>query len=137
MRAHEPTDRSRQVVETASGLGIPQKFIAILAASAAASPCSENTLRIHYQEELDAGKAKAIFAVAKTLFDRATTGKDLGAAIFYLKAQAGWREKHVLDDADTRDKLSTIAALVMASGLNDAPAAPEPYLEGESTRLIQ
>lgn len=89
---HRPDATTRGVVETAAGYGLPQLMIATLVG------ISGPTLLIHYREELDRGKARACFQVAKTLFDRATTGKDLGAAIFFLKAQAGWREKHVLDD---------------------------------------
>jgi hypothetical protein len=93
MPAHQPDERSRNVVETASGYGLPQPMICALIGVG-----SVHTLLTHYREELDRGKARAAFQVAKTLFDRATSGKDLGAAIFYLKSQAGFREKHVLDD---------------------------------------
>lgn len=129
MKLHVPDDRSIRLAQTAAGFGVPQKMIATLLG------ITEPTLVLHYAEHLKEGKAKAIMQVCNTLFYRATEGKDLGAAIFYLKAQAGWREKHVLDDPENVQKLSTIAALVLASGLNDAPKAPEPYIEGESKRL--
>jgi len=38
------------------------------------------------------GKAKAIGAIGQSLITQATNG-NLGAAIFYLKTQAGWREQ--------------------------------------------
>lgn len=106
---HEPDDKSRLTVKTAAGYGLPQEMIATLVG------ISENTLRKHYRDELSMGKAAATFQVAQTLFTRATTGKDLGAAIFWLKAQAGWREKHVLDDPATK---LTLAHLIAASGLD-------------------
>lgn len=105
---HVPNESTRAMVKTAAGLGLPQPMIGVLVG------CSENTLRKHYPDELAMGKAQATFEVAKTLFHRATVGKDLGAAIFWLKAQAGWREKHVLDDPATK---VTLAELIALSGL--------------------
>lgn len=132
--AHKPDDKSRLTVKTAAGYGLPQEMIATLVG------ISENTLRLHYRDELKVGKAAATFQVAQTLFTRATVGKDLGAAIFWLKAQAGWREKHVLDDPGPTQ---TLAHMIAASGLSvpgvtlltqqadgDAePIEPEPALE--------
>lgn len=41
---------------------------------------------------LDEGRARALFKVGKSLFDKAMEG-DLTAQIFYLKTQGGWRDK--------------------------------------------
>ena len=38
------------------------------------------------------GKARKIEAVAESLFHKATKGGNVVAAIFYLKAQAGWKD---------------------------------------------
>jgi hypothetical protein len=38
------------------------------------------------------GKARKIEAVAESLFQKATSGGNVVAAIFYLKAQAGWKD---------------------------------------------
>lgn len=46
------------------------------------------------------GKAKAVGAVAQSLLAQARTG-NLTAAIFFLKTQAGWRERDHLDDGST------------------------------------
>jgi hypothetical protein len=116
---HEPDEKSRQLVKTCAGLGLPYKMIATLVGIG-----SDNTLMKYYAAELEEGKAQATFEVAKTLFHRATVGKDLGAAIFWLKAQAGWREKHVLDDPENRQSLADLIAL---SGLSSTPQAlPAP-----------
>lgn len=114
---HAPDEKSRALVRTAAGYGLPMNMICVLVG------ISENTLRLHYKAELADGKATATFEVAKTLFHRATVGKDLGAAIFWLKAQAGWREKHVLDDPGAR---ATLAHLVAASGMNVPGVDPMP-----------
>ena len=36
--------------------------------------------------------------VAQTLFTMATVDKNVAAAIFWMKARGGWREKHPIDD---------------------------------------
>lgn len=53
----------------------------------------EDTLRKYYDNELHLGKAEANDIIAKTLFDQAKEGNN-AAMIFWMKAQAGWREKH-------------------------------------------
>ena len=61
--------------------------------------CSEidaKTLRKHFRRELDRGSIEATAKVAQTLFRMATEGGNVAAAIFWMKARAGWREKHEL-----------------------------------------
>lgn len=89
-KAHEPTPELRIKVEAYAAIGVPQIQIAILIG------VSEPTLKKYYQDDLDHGAAQGVAKVANTLFTRATTGKDLGAAIFYLKAKAGWSEKQTV-----------------------------------------
>jgi len=48
------------------------------------------TLRKFYRHELDTGAAKANLSVARSLYERASGGKDTIASIFWLKARAGW-----------------------------------------------
>lgn len=120
---HEPTETTRMQVRLASGFGLPHKMIARLIGLG-----SSNTLEKHYADELATGEAEATFKVAKGLFMQATREKDpsLAAMIFWLKARAGWREKHVLDD----DKVqSNLAQLIAMSGLDDTPKAPEAWVE--------
>jgi hypothetical protein len=66
-KSHRPTDKTRQQAQSASGLGLPQDQIAALIGIA------PDTLRKHYEFELGLGKAQASAAVAKTLFNKATT----------------------------------------------------------------
>ena len=44
------------------------------------------------------GKARAVGFVAQNLMQKARTG-DLGAQIFYLKTQAGWKETKTVEGA--------------------------------------
>jgi hypothetical protein len=44
------------------------------------------------KEAIKRGKASKIEKVAETLFQKATSGGNVVAAIFYLKAQAGWKD---------------------------------------------
>lgn len=103
----EPTQEDRFRAETLSGYGIPHKMIALLIG------VSTPTLRKHLGDALELGEAKATSQVAQTLYMRATKQNDLGAAIFWLKARAGWREKHPEDEGT--DKNVTITG-----GLPDA-----------------
>ena len=71
---------------------------------------SENTFREiegrqpEVSEAYKKGKAKAIGAIGQSLITQARNG-NLGAAIFYLKTQAGWRET---DNVDMRHEPITI-----------------------------
>jgi hypothetical protein len=81
---HKPDEKTRQVVESAVGMGLDQQSISKLL------DINPKTLRKFYRRELDTGAAKANLSVAKTLYKRATSGKDTIAGIFWLKARAGW-----------------------------------------------
>ena len=52
----------------------------------------QEDVSIHYKK----GKAKIISEIAQNLITKARQG-DLGAMIFFLKTQAGWREKDELE----------------------------------------
>jgi len=95
MIAHEPTDAFKELVETSSGLGLPQEQIAALIGITA------KTLAKHYKTELIVGKAKASSAIANTLFNKAQAG-DTTAMIWWTKAQMRWSEtvKQELTGAD-------------------------------------
>lgn len=85
--AFEPTEKDRKEVEALSGIGLPQDQIATLIGGG----ISVDTLRKHFESELLAGKAKANSQVAKTLFQKATSG-DTTAAIWWTKTQMKWAE---------------------------------------------
>lgn len=97
-KAHKPTDESRRMVESTSGLGLPHEQIAILVS------IDDKTLRKYYRTELDMGKAKANGQIAKTLFSKATGG-DTTALIWWTKTQMRWAEtvKQEITGADGQD----------------------------------
>jgi hypothetical protein len=88
---HAPTDEQRRLVKTMAGLGTPQDDIARVV------DISAVTLRQHYRRELDTAMAEANVRVAQSLFNMAVNDKNTSAAIFWLKARAGWRETAQLD----------------------------------------
>jgi len=47
------------------------------------------TLRKHFREELDRGTVEANAKVAQSLFQMATHGRNVAAAMFWMKARAG------------------------------------------------
>jgi N-acetylneuraminic acid mutarotase len=83
---HIASPENVKLVETYAAVGISQAQIILVLG------INEDTFRKYYTEIFNASKVKAIGLVAGTLFKKATEDKDLGAAIFYLKAQGGWRE---------------------------------------------
>ena len=87
---HKPTAETRAQVEALSGYGVRQDEIALYL------DIDPKTLRSHYREQLDKGTVKANVAVARSLHKQAIEG-NVSAAIFWMKARAGWREKHEVE----------------------------------------
>lgn len=90
----EPTDDQRRTVRALSGYGVPQEGIAIHIGIDA------KTLRKHFRDDLDRGSVEATAKVAQSLFHLATIDRNVTAAIFWMKARAGWREKQVIQFGD-------------------------------------
>ena len=86
----EPTEEQRRTVRAMAGYGVPQNDIATLL------EIDAKTLRKHFRRELDRGAIEATAKVGQSLFRMATEGQSVAAAIFWMKARAGWREKHEL-----------------------------------------
>ena len=84
------TESDAKNVEALVIAGVPQSRIARVL------KISETKLRKHYREELDISKAKANAIVSQALFKSAKDG-NVTAQIFWLKTQAGWREKNHLE----------------------------------------
>ena len=87
---HEPTPETRQLVQLHATVGTPQSTIADIIG------VDDKTLRKYYREELDQAKAKANATIGGALFNKAKSG-DTSAMIFWMKTQAGWRERQEID----------------------------------------
>ncbi|MFT8247346.1 hypothetical protein [Roseomonas sp. BN140053] len=87
----QPTEEQRKTVRAMSGYGVPQDDIATLL------EIDPKTLRRHFRRELDRGSIEATAKVGQSLFRMATEGGSVAAAIFWMKARAGWREKQVVE----------------------------------------
>ena len=87
----EPSEDQRRLVRVMAGFGVPQDAIA------QHLEIDPKTLRKHYRHELDRGMVEANVKVAQSLFAMATQGNNVAAAIFWMKARAGWREKNTLE----------------------------------------
>lgn len=85
MTEHQPTEETKRLVESSSGLGLPHEMIAALVG------IDDKTLRKWYRTELDQGKAKASGQIAKTLYNKAIGG-DTTALIWWTKSQLRWSE---------------------------------------------
>ncbi|WP_270933678.1 hypothetical protein [Falsiroseomonas oryzae] len=88
MTAHAPTAEERRTVRAMAGFGVPQEQIATFL------DIDAKTLRKHFRAELDRGSIEVTTKVAQSLFRMATEGNNVAAAIFGMKARAGWRERH-------------------------------------------
>ena len=86
----QPTEEQRRTVKGMAGLGVPHDGIAVLL------EIDPKTLRKYFHNELERGSVEATAKVAQSLFHMATVEKNVAAAIFWMKARAGWREKHEL-----------------------------------------
>ena len=130
-RLHQPTDASRKQVEALASFGVSRDEIAKVVGI-----CG-STLVKHYGETLDIAATKANSLVAQSLFNRAVKGDGAAAtsaAIFWLKARAGWREKDV---HEITGPSGGPIQMVDVSGLSDAQlAALEPILARLATRSV-
>ena len=112
-----PSPEQRNQVEVLAGFGLPQHQIAVLLG------CDPKTLRKHFDAELSLGDAKATAKIAQTLYNKAISG-DTASLIFWLKARAGWREKHDVEISGRDGK--PLEPTVIKYCWTDAPAAPTP-----------
>jgi hypothetical protein len=104
MIEHQPTEQTRELVQTSSGLGLPHEMIGALL------KIDPKTLRKHYREELDLGRAKTGSDIARTLYDKAMSG-DVTSLIWWTKTQLRWSET-VKQELTGADGVSLIPAKV-------------------------
>lgn len=109
---HKPDSRDLKRVRTMVSMGMTQEEIC------AVIGVSKPTLHKYYRAELDAGAAEANAAVAQSLFKQATNPDkpNVVAAIFWLKARAGWRDADPREDSGKKEQKQTAAEDVSNSG---------------------
>jgi hypothetical protein len=105
---HAPTDQQRATVKAMSAYGIPQHDIARVVG------VHDDTLRLHYRDELDLGVIEANAKVAETLFRQATREGNTTAAIWWTKCRMGWKEKQGIEHTGADGSPLTI---VVATGI--------------------
>lgn len=90
------TEETARMVIQLSGLGLPHEQICSIL------NISKPTIYKYYNDELVKGKAQANAKISENLFRIATgTGREaVTACIFWLKTQARWTEKQVLEIQD-------------------------------------
>ena len=81
------SDEQRRAVRAMAGYGAPRSSIA------AYLRIDVPRLNALLGAELDQAEADANTKVARALFQMATRQNNVAAAIFWMKARAGWREK--------------------------------------------
>lgn len=101
---HEPTKTSRELVKIHTMVGTTQEDIAKIIGVDA------KTLRKHYRDELDLSRARANAAIGGALFNKAKSG-DTTAMIFWMKTQAGWRERQEVDHLSSDGSMSPKSAV--------------------------
>jgi predicted ArsR family transcriptional regulator len=99
----DPKEEERSLVRALSGLGVPQEDIATHL------EIDAKTLRKHFRRELDRGMVEANVKVAQSLFQMATTGKNVAAAIFWMKARCGRREKHEVTVSPAEEEVERLS----------------------------
>ena len=80
-------EEDAKMVEALAIAGVTQTLIAQIV------KISEPTLRKNFRKELDTSKARANAVISQALFKKAKDG-NVVAQIFWLKTQAGWKEKN-------------------------------------------
>lgn len=95
-----------------AGFGVPQEEIATFL------EIDGKTLRKHFRAELDRGSIEATTKVAQSLFRMATEGNNVAAAIFWMKARAGWSERQRIEHG-FGGPLAVISGVPRADDLSD------------------
>ncbi len=115
--SYQPTPEHKKMVSTLCGFGVPVDDICkVIENPSTGRPIDKKTLYKYYKNELDTGHIKANSKVAGNLFNIATgtTPQAVTAAIFWLKCQAGWKDKGKdagpEDDVDMPDEIIIRAA---------------------------
>jgi hypothetical protein len=102
-----PTDEQRRLVKNLAAMGNLQQDIAMMIGIR-----SPKTLRKYFRLELDRGATEANSNVAQTMYMMATDGKHVGAAAFWLKCRAGWRERSAFEPRPSKPEAQPLPLIV-------------------------
>ena len=121
-----PTEEQRRTVRAMAGYGMPQMDIGTFL------DIDAKTLRKHFTRELEMGSIEATTKVAQSLFRMATEGGSVAAAIFWMKARAGWREKQpeALEDKSP-EEMTDEELTVIIRRAQDEGALPRPHMTSQ------
>ena len=87
-RKIRPTEEDKQRVADLSGYGVPQEQIA----ATVCGGMGTTALRRYFPDEILEGQARINEKVGQSLAQRAMSGKDTIASIFWAKTRMKWRE---------------------------------------------
>jgi hypothetical protein len=139
--AFSGTAGQRKTVRAMSGFGVPQEEIATF------FDIDPKTLRKHFRLELDKGGTEATAKVAQSLFRMATEGNNVAAAIFWMKARAGWSDRQrvehgfagpfaVFSGVERADDLTDDELARIASSGRDEDDTPRPRGPNGKARYV-
>jgi hypothetical protein len=119
---YEPTEKDRATVQTMTAYGVPQGEISVVLG------VDPKTLRKHFRFELDTAAAQANARVAAALYKKATGDGpgSIAAAIFWLRARAGWSAAGA-DEMGKKEQRQSAAEEHGQSGKYAPPAPPALY----------
>lgn len=84
---YEPNDQDRRLIRALISYGMTRDVVAEVVG------LSIPTINKYYRTTVETAEEEANAKVAESLFDMATKGKNVAAAIFWMKARAGWSER--------------------------------------------
>ena len=131
---YEPTEKDHAFVTSMTMAGVQQEHIAKVIG------VDKKTLRKHFRDDLDHGRTRANAHVVANLYRQATKNdpRATTAAIYWTKAQMGWRETSQLEhtgrdggpiqteDVSARDRISgRIARLAAGNAAGGDTGEPD------------
>jgi predicted ArsR family transcriptional regulator len=128
---YDPSEDQRRTVKAMAGFGVPQDDIANYL------DIDAKTLRKHFRRELDGGTLEANAKVAQSLFNMATSGRNVAAAIFWMKARAGWREKNELHVSLTNQAIEQMSDAELEEVIRTTRAEVKEMYRAEVTRELR
>ncbi len=129
---YQPTEEQRRTVKAMSGFGVPHEGIAILLGIDAEDPAQALPRRAGPRLGRGDGQGRR-----RRLFHMATVDKNVAAAIFWMKARAGWREKHEVEVTTRPIEQLTDAQLEMIIAQCHDEIAESEKADGSESRLIE